>query len=312
MRRFHELPAQEYARLDIGEVNLECAEGLSGSAGNDIAVALRQLDKMAAAVADATARFFGQFEANPKDFEDSAAYFRMLVLTTILQRDFGVTYNVEWFENPPDFTDSRNIFIHGILAGGGGTCSSLPVLYTAVGRRLGYPLKLVSTVSHLFLRWDDPQTGECFNIEATARGLICHSDEHYRTWPKPMLPEDLAKRYYLTSYTPQQELACFYILRAQCYFDCLNFHNAMQLADDACEIFPEEPNFHGLRCIATVLYREQTGLAKHDPTRGVVLERGIERAMEPWERWGAIEAEKSLARLRQIHEVRQVTTKCKV
>ena len=86
----------------------------------------------------------------------------------------------------------------------------------------------------------------------------------------------------------------------------------MQLADDACEIFPEEPNFHGLRCIATVLYREQSGLAKHDPTRGVVLEQGIERAMDPWERWGAIEAEKSLTRLRQIHEVRQGTTKCKV
>ena len=29
-----------------------------------------------------------------------------------------------------------------------GTCSSLPVLQVAVGRRLGYPLKLVTTKGH--------------------------------------------------------------------------------------------------------------------------------------------------------------------
>ncbi len=34
----------------------------------------------------------------------------------------------------------------------GGTCVSMPVLYTAVARRLGYPVKLVLAKGHAFCR----------------------------------------------------------------------------------------------------------------------------------------------------------------
>jgi hypothetical protein len=43
-----------------------------------------------------------------------------------------------------------------------GTCSSMPVLYVTLGRRLGYPVKLVTAKAHLFVRWE--QTGERFNL----------------------------------------------------------------------------------------------------------------------------------------------------
>jgi hypothetical protein len=43
------------------------------------------------------------------------------------------------------------------------------VLYVAIGRRLGYPLKLVECKGHLFVRWEDAK--ERFNIEGTSRGL---------------------------------------------------------------------------------------------------------------------------------------------
>jgi hypothetical protein len=91
----------------------------------------------------------------------------------------GVRYDAEVvadLDRPP--LDSRDDFLHGIIAGRGGTCASLPVLYAAVGRRLGYPLKLVRTTQHLFLRWDDPG-GERFNVEiSNAGGIDTPPDDH--------------------------------------------------------------------------------------------------------------------------------------
>jgi hypothetical protein len=48
------------------------------------------------------------------------------------------------------------------------------VLWAAVGRRLGYPIKLVtgrwrSGNNHLFARWEE-RGGVCLNIEITSRG----------------------------------------------------------------------------------------------------------------------------------------------
>ncbi len=46
-------------------------------------------------------------------------------------------------QDPVDWSDSRTRYIHSVLTGFGGTCASLPVLYVAIGRRLGWPLYLV-------------------------------------------------------------------------------------------------------------------------------------------------------------------------
>jgi hypothetical protein len=62
------------------------------------------------------------------------------------------------------------------------------VVYAAVGRRLGYPIRLVRTKLHLFNRWDDETTGERFNIDGSAyRGVNSHPDEHYGAyWKYPV------------------------------------------------------------------------------------------------------------------------------
>ena len=110
----------------------------------------------------------------------------MLMMAVVLYEDFSVRYNPERISAPgavdPNdhfFADSRDIFLHGLLLPSlnpqlstlnlpTGTCSSLPVLYIAIGRRLGYPLKLATTKSHLFIRWEG--AGERFDLEATGRG----------------------------------------------------------------------------------------------------------------------------------------------
>jgi hypothetical protein len=89
-------------------------------------------------------------------------------------------------------------------------------LYVAVGRRLGYPLKLVTAKGHLFARWESADGKERLNIEATNQGLNCFPDEYYHTWPVPMTPEEIASGQYLKSLSPPEELAIFLSARGHC------------------------------------------------------------------------------------------------
>jgi hypothetical protein len=104
-------------------------------------------------------------------------------------------------------------------------CGTLPVVYAAVARRLGYPLRLVRTLSHIFNRWDDRATGERLNVDASGHdGISFQPDEHYgRDWFDPLTAEEQWRYGYLKSLTPREELAHFVARRGfewrsrQCY-----------------------------------------------------------------------------------------------
>lgn len=165
-------------------------------------------------------------------------------MITVLQRDLGCIYNPARitdsnFQDPnavnPDFSDSRDLFIHGILFGDGGTCASMPVLYVAVGRALGYPLALVESRGHLFCRWDDVtgvySPAERFNIEGSGRGFGKYPDKHYIEWPVQLSDEELNSGWYLKSMSPRQELAAFLATRGSCLTDTDRFGEALQCFD---------------------------------------------------------------------------------
>ncbi len=202
--------------LDIARMNLLCAQDLPGSEGMGIEKELAVLDQWAAWVKSETDRDIHRFYANPANYENSEGYYRILMLITVLQQDFKVRYNPERIYKP-DFTDCRDIFVHGLTQGStdeqypGGTCVSMPVVYVAVARRLGYPVKLVTTREHVFARWEGKD--EQFNIEATGQGLVIHDDEYYKSWPTKLSPEELASGAYLVSLTPSQELGLFMAAR---------------------------------------------------------------------------------------------------
>jgi hypothetical protein len=96
----------------------------------------------------------------------------------------------------------------------GGTCASMPVLYTAVARRLRYPIKLVSANGHLFCRWDGKENR--FNIESTGKGFSFLPDEYYHKWPHPLTDEQIKSGEFLSSMSPAEEMACFFAGRAWC------------------------------------------------------------------------------------------------
>ena len=109
-------------------------------------------------------------------------------------------------------------------AGMGGTCASMPVMYVAIGRRLGYPLKLVTTNGHIFVRWDgedhpNPAWRERFNIEGAGDGFSSYDDEHYKNWPFKLTEVQVRANRYLVSLTPAEEFAEFLAARGHCGLD---------------------------------------------------------------------------------------------
>jgi tetratricopeptide (TPR) repeat protein len=217
------LDAASLSRVPIAQLNLLCAQNLADSSTPAASTASETtIKEWAAKVRSETDRHFYRFQQDPAEYENSEAFFRMLMLTVVLAEDFQVHYNPARTAGPgsrPDndgfFSDPGVVFISGLLGSRReGTCSSMPVVYAAVGRELGYPLKLVTTKGHLFLRWE--AAGERINIEATSRGLNSFPDSYYRHWPFEVSPEEEAAEGYLKSLSPPEELAVFLSVRGMC------------------------------------------------------------------------------------------------
>jgi regulator of sirC expression with transglutaminase-like and TPR domain len=187
LSRLLSLDDQSLERLDPLEVDLAVARTIPGCESLDVARYKRVLDEWAERVRQETDRHLYRFKENPAEFKNSLAYFKALTLATVVGQDFKVGYHVESIA----FDDPKDLFIHGVIGAQRGTCVSLPVLYMALGYRLGYPIRAVTTPKHMFCRWDDARTGERLNIEAAnAGGLADYSDEHYMSWPTKVDPQD--------------------------------------------------------------------------------------------------------------------------
>jgi hypothetical protein len=285
--KLHELlaaPPSQIARGDIALLNLLCAEGLPGAENVNSQECIATLDGWAERVRSETQRHLYRYRANPREFESSEGYFRMLMMAVVLYEDFSVRYNPERMSTPgavvPNdhfFADSRDVFLHGLLGrevqslkakvqspnspspsplpeervtalrpalnpqpstlnARTGTCSSMPVLYIAIGRRLGYPLKLATTKSHLFIRWEG--AGERFDLEATGRGMNRYDDEHFKQWPYPVTEEEIQADGYLKSLTPVEEVALFLSLRGHCLKEAGRMPEAVTSYAEAVRLAP--------------------------------------------------------------------------
>jgi hypothetical protein len=247
----------ELAGMDIAEMNLLCASGCPGAEEIDIDKLLAKLDGWAERVATETDRNLHRFRENPGKYNNSEAYFRAMMLVTVLQQDLGVRYNPARVRDV-DFKRSADLFIHGMIASdNGGTCVSMPVLYASVGRRAGYPLKLVRAKAHVLVRWDSPD-GERFNIEATNEGMNSFDDEYYKTWPQKMTPSDIASGVYLKSLTAAEELALFCATRGHCLLDNGRTREAQIAYAQAHHLAPRDPL--GLAYLADAVGRERQGI----------------------------------------------------
>jgi hypothetical protein len=245
-------------RDDIAARNLACALGLPGAENLDCLRVLRTVDAWASRVGSETSRLAYIFHRDPDQFEGSFSRFRMEILTTILQRDLGVHYRQELIDMPDHefFSRPEHLFLHGITSGVGGTCSSLPVAFVAVGRRLGYPLSLARARRHFFARWDEPG-GERFNVECTSRGFKSYPDEYYLTWPHPVTLEQVERGGLLRSLETHEETACFFAQRGVCFEENGKLGQAAMAIANAVEINPENMDHQAYLSRSLLLWQDE-------------------------------------------------------
>jgi hypothetical protein len=194
-------------RHDLGLMNLGCAAGLPGSERIDHRFCARWLGSATDYVRRYTAAALPDLRRRPEEYRNSEGYAKVLCLVTALQKNLGVRYNPERIPEDARF-EMEDRFLHGLIQGPGGTCATMPVLYVAIGRRLDYPMVLVTAKHHRFCRWDEP-SGERFNIEATDKGLSVFPDEYYRMGRYEVNTAEESDVGLLRSLTPRQALADF-------------------------------------------------------------------------------------------------------
>ena len=241
-------PAQ-LADVDIAEMNLLCATGLPGAEKLDIDHCLATLDKWAARVKFETLRHLyrltdPRYKDHAEHYKHSEARFRAEWLVAMLQNDIGVHYHAGFVPQDkasPPFKTSKETFIHGLLDHSdakkafGGNCVSLPVIYAAVGRRLGYPIKLVTSKEHVFCRWEglghaNPGWRARFNFDGAGAGFSIDPDRFYLTWPRKSSPQEVETYDWLRSLTPKKELALFMLSRGHVLAHVNNDHAGARIA----------------------------------------------------------------------------------
>jgi tetratricopeptide (TPR) repeat protein len=263
---------------DIVALNWIAAAGLPGTDTVDFSSALETLDSWATQVRINILRHMVRFNSRsqepPSEFSygNSLPRFLCYFLLQVLQEDCNVRYNPDRKFNP-NFCTPPDLFVHGILDpnGAGGTCASMPVVYVSVGRRLGFPLKLVEGKHHVFFRWDDPLgtvihwegLGECrippdrFNVEGTGEGFAFHSDAHYIQWPELWTEQDFAHGRYLRSHTPREEFASFLINRGECLWELGRHVEALKAFQCATQLVPEDERYQKLYGASAFHYEQQ-------------------------------------------------------
>ena len=306
-----DLPEAELAEFDIARLNMLCAAGLPGTEGIDPDACIRTLDGWTEYIRRNVEGWWPDFLRSPREGEDSPGKFRMMAIATLLQRQLGVHYNLRFNEGEYDGRDSRNLLLHGPLAGHGGTCVTLPVLYIAIARRLGYPVFLTRTKDHYLARWDEPGV-ERFNIECTCRGFASHSDEHYCTWKTPITDSEVRRGAFLRNLTRREEFACFLSERGNCLLDHLQIGEALEAYHHAHRIAPRDECIRANWIVASMMGRALEGAKRAADRRGthriVVDEIPYPEPRDADEAKAIPHARETFARILRLHGKRHPVT----
>lgn len=273
---------------DIGFLNLVTAPGLPpDQRGRIVSDGLKTLDSWASAVAEQTWKNHHHYLDNPGEFKNEIEW-RLAMMCTVLGQDFKVRYDPSLTSteqqnasNEKFFSNPESVFLTGCLGESRiGTCASLPVLYVAIGRRIGYPMHLVAARGHLFARWDDGK-GTRVNLEAAnAGGFTSHPDSHYRAWPGLITPQMEKTGGYLQNLTLEQTLAVFMSTRAACLQSAGKTADAISAAAAA---FRLAPNLGGIaETLKAMVGRDQySELAELEYQQDLMRLRQMQDPMTP-------------------------------
>ena len=283
--QFTGLQVSDIDSYDVVVLNYCAASTLRGTERSNLSDWLRKLDDWAALVKLEIRRHLYRFEQQlpspptPFNYGNSLGRFFCWYMLQVLQEDCGVKYHPDR-KFAPNFCTPTDIFVHGILDddGQGGTCASMPVVYTSVARRMGLPVYLVETRGHLFCRWDSPNgttiswehpelalwiPPDRFNVEGSGEGIAFYPDSHYMEWPERWNELDASHGRYLRSMNAKEELAAFLIARGECLWDAGERPEALKTYYYARQLVTEDERYNQLHANRTQQYDEwQTSIRK--------------------------------------------------
>lgn len=214
-------------------MNLRCAVGLPGMNQELVGLGIDKINEWTDKVEDFTRKTLDKFRGKKARFTE--AQIRVGSMIECLQRVIGIQYNFDFMNGEYNVSDSRKLFIHGVLTGSGGTCASLPVVYCAIGRRLRYPIFLATTEDHCFCRWDGE---ESFCFETASQGFLVRPEEYYRTWPHHISRRQEKECGYIRPLTTKEEMAMFAGNRSNCLMDNFQFLPAVEAMAFAHQLVP--------------------------------------------------------------------------
>jgi len=141
-------------KIDIGLAALTLAREVYPEI--DVSSYSARIDHLAAKVWK-----LSQSTRNPRD-----PNLRVRCLNTVLylHENFRAVRDVSFANRKPAY-----YYLNRVLTTKQGNCFSMPLLYVAVGQRLGWPIYMVDVPDHAFVRYVDPAYKEQ-NIEATSGG----------------------------------------------------------------------------------------------------------------------------------------------
>jgi hypothetical protein len=249
---------EQLAQEDIGLVNLLCAVGLPSADPLNIPFHLAQLDRIAEYTRQELVNGYPRYIANPNPAKGSEAVYKLWAVMHAVRVKVGIEAKYKRVTaeeiKAREFTDtsmtptggpyknrvnSQVGFIHGLLSPRClGCCASNPVLFAAVARRLGFPVKLVLTVQHVFNRWVDDS--EQFNMDGSMGRIGGDADHHYINRWRPWRNWELKSTALHRPLTPREELAAFLFTRSACESANLRFESALNSCKIAARLQPDQ------------------------------------------------------------------------
>ena len=117
-----------------------------------------------------------------------------------------------------------------------GNCVSMPMLFVALGEKLGLDLTLSTAPQHLFVKWTDRATGKTWNLEVTS-GAGATRDQRYRE-QLPMTDAAVANGVYLKALSRQEALATVATAVLDGLLAAGRYEEAIAAADVLIEAWP--------------------------------------------------------------------------
>jgi Transglutaminase-like superfamily len=230
----------DLAQIAVADVPMACAAGLPAAEHLNISACLATLDCWAQIVNRYVQDVMPNWRRGPYRYGNQIGFFKFLAMVSILKhpRGLNVVYEPTAIGNS-DCSDSRDDFLHGVLTRRTGTCVSLPTLYVAIGRRIGWPIHLAVSKGHVFCQWVN-EDGSHVNLEGSCPGggdML--PDSYYEQYPRPLNGMDYESGVYLRPLSRTEELALFMETRGHCLADNMRFDEAEEAYRHTHRLWPK-------------------------------------------------------------------------